>query len=405
MKVACLINYFHIKGMTFFMNNSSEKISIFEFMLLIVLFEIGTAIVVIRGADAKQNAWLAVIIATMFGIMLFSMYFKSFLWKEGSLYEILMACFGKKIGKVFSSVYTVYFIYLASRGLRDFTELLVSVVLPQTPIEFSSILFMTVSAYTLYLGFEVFSRTTVIFAPYIFVLLGAVTLFLWVNKSIDLTNLQPILGDGITPVFKAIFPDLLTFPFGELIVFTIILPQVVNVKKKFRHILLAIYTSGLIITVTIILNVSVLSESGYLRANFPLLSSAREISIANFLERIDAFVVFIVMLGVFTKVSIFLYCALKGLEAIYQQPYRYFAFPISMLSAAFSVLIAFSLNEHLKEGLDIIPYYLNIPLQIGLPMLIFAILLYKSKRGEGAKSEKNSKNVQKNRSKETEASS
>ncbi|MFC5731890.1 GerAB/ArcD/ProY family transporter [Cytobacillus gottheilii] len=387
------------------MNNSGEKISIFEFMLLIVLFEIGTAIVVIRGADARQNAWLAVSIAMVFGFLLFAMYFKSFLWKEGSLYEILIACFGNKLGKVFSSVYTVYFIYLASRGLRDFTEMLVSVVLPQTPIEFSSILFMAVSAYTLYLGFEVFSRTTVIFAPYIFVLLGAVTLFLWVNKSIDLTNLQPILADGIMPILKAVFPDLLTFPFGELIVFTIILPQVVNVKNSFRLILLAIYSSGLIITLTIILNVSVLSESGYLRANFPLLSSAREISIANFLERIDAFVVFIIMLGVFVKVSIFLFCALKGLEAIYEQPYRYFAFPIGMLAAAFSVLIAFSLNEHLKEGLEIVPYYLSIPLQIGLPMLVFSILFYKSKRGEGAEHEKNNKNLQKNRNKGNEASS
>ncbi|QVY62235.1 GerAB/ArcD/ProY family transporter [Cytobacillus gottheilii] len=386
------------------MYNTIEKISIYEFMLLIILYEVGTAIVVIIGAEAKQDAWLAVIIATALGLILFYIYYRSYLMKNGSFYELLLHCLGKKIGTVTIAAYTVYFIYLTSRVLRDFNEVLLTVVLPNTPIEFSSILFMGVVSYVLYLGFEVFSRTTVIFAPYLFLFLFAFAIFLIINSSVDLSNLQPVLSEGFKPVLKSIFPSLLTFPFGELIVFTIIFPQVVDADKSFKPMALAILTAGILITCTVIINISVLRESGYLRTNFPLLTTAREISIADFIERLDPFVVFIVMLGVFVKVSVYLYCALKGMEAIYKKPYRYFSFPIAMIAATSSVVIAFSLNEHLKEGLEIVPLYLHVPMQILIPMLIFVILLMKSRKKGDAENDKNHKNVQKNRGQGKETS-
>lgn len=386
------------------MYNTTEEISIYEFILLIILYEVGTAIVVIIGADAKQDAWIAVIIATALGIVLFFLYYRSYLLKDGSFYELLLHCLGKKIGTVFIVLYTVYFIYLTSRVLRDFNEVLLTVVLPNTPIEFSSILFMGVVSYVLYLGFEVFSRTTVIFAPYLFLFLFCFVIFLVINSSVDLSNLRPVLSEGFSPVLKSVFPSLLTFPFGELIVFTIIFPQVKNVKKSFKPIALAILSAGIIITITVIINISVLKESGYLRTNFPLLTTAREISIADFIERLDPFVVFIVMLGVFVKVSIYLYCALKGIEAIYKKPYRYFSFPIAMITATSSVMIAFSLNEHLKEGLEIVPLYLHVPMQIAIPMLIFFMLLMKSRKKGDVQNGQDNKDFQKNRGQGKETS-
>ncbi|WP_078381785.1 GerAB/ArcD/ProY family transporter [Sutcliffiella halmapala] len=370
-----------------------EQISLQQFILLFIFFEIGTSIVIAIATEAKQDAWIAVIIATVVGLVLMCIYYKSFKLKQGTLYELLSHSFGRHLSKLLKYAYIVYFLYCSCRVLRDFNELLVSAVLPNTPIEFTSFLFMAVVVYIIYFGLEVFSRTTTIFAPYMFLFLATITLFLWVNGSIDLSHLKPVLADGMGPVYRSLFPELLTFPFGELIVFTVIFPQVKNISKSIKPLLLAILISGIIILFYLILNISVIGPTSYARTTFPLLSTAREISIANFLERLDALVVFIVMLGVFVKVSIYFYCALKGLESIYKLPYRYFAFPMGMLTATFSVVIAYSFNEHIIEGLEIVPLYLHIPFQYILPFLVFIILLIKSKKGATSNLEKKNYNT------------
>ncbi|WP_223701607.1 GerAB/ArcD/ProY family transporter [Sutcliffiella deserti] len=370
------------------MKPTSEKISLQQFILLIVFFELGTSIVIGIGTEAKQDAWIAVIPATIAGVILVLMYYKAFKLGDGNLYDLFAQCFGKFLSKILIYTYVVYFLYAASRVLRDFNELLVTVVLPNSPIEFTSFLFMGVVIYVIYLGLEVFSRTATIFAPYMILFLLAITVFLWVNGNIDFSNLRPVLAEGIQPVYQAFFPQLLTFPFGEMVVFTVIFPHVNKLKKSSKPLWMATAVSGFIIILYIVINIAVLGPEGYARTTFPLLSSAREISIADFIERLDALVVFIEMLGVFVKVSIYFYCVLKGLEAVHKVTYRYFAFPVGMLIATFSIIIAYSFNEHLIEGLDIVPLYLHIPFQYLIPSLVFVILLIKSRKGGNSNHEK-----------------
>ena len=59
-----------------------------------------------------------------------------------------------------------------------------------------------------------------------------ILIFLLTSGEIQLHNIEPILGDGIKPILKAMFPSLFVFPFGELVVFTIILTSVTQLKKS-----------------------------------------------------------------------------------------------------------------------------------------------------------------------------
>ena len=54
-------------------------------------------------------------------------------------------------------------------------------------------------------------------------------------------------------------------------------------------------------------------------------------------------------LGVITKVSVYIYCGLKGMEYIFRLPYRYFTVPISMLVSCFSILVTVNYGDHLKS--------------------------------------------------------
>lgn len=126
-----------------------------------------------------------------------------------------------------------------------------------------------------------------------------------------------------------------------------------------------------------------------LRSNFPLLSAARLVSISNFLQRIDAIVVFSMMLGTLVKSCIYIYGGLKALEYIFNQTFRYFSMPMACVVGVFTTLIARNYSDHMNEGLQSNPFLLHLPLQFGLPTLMVFIMLIKQWQKSGSKKKMN----------------
>lgn len=363
------------------MNNSlNEKLSLWQFFLIIFIFETGSSVVVAISGEAKKDAWIAVFIATFIGVIIMLYYF--FMIKLGdnkNLFQIMELCLGKYLGKIVILLYIIYFFYIAARVLRDFGELMVSTIFEKTPIEFLSLTMILLIAYILLLGIEVLGRTSEIFIPYIVIFILFLGLGIFLSEEMDLSNLLPILGDGIKPIIKAIFPTLIGFPFGELIAITVLIPKVTKIKNAKKVGILSVFLSGLLLVYSTVIQIGTLGENIRGRSNFPMLSAAREISLLNFIERVDLIIVFIVMFGIIVKVSVFFYGGLIGLEQIFKIPYRQFVLPMGFLIAYFSIIISKHFPEHIEEGLKIVPLYLHMPLQIGIPLLILPFLYFKKK--------------------------
>jgi spore germination protein KB len=358
-----------------------ENISLWQLFVLIITYETGSAVIVTIGNEAKQDAWLAILLASVIGVVLVRMY--CFLLSQvpnKNLFEITETVLGRIAAIGLSFAYILFFFYSASRDLRDFDELMATAILPDTPIEVISVTLILVIAYILYLGLEVLGRTSEIFIPYIMGFILILTFLLLFSGEIRLTNLQPILAEGVHPIIKAVFPGLLGFPFGELIVFTVVMVYTNKFKYVGKVSMIAVGMSGLLLSVATILQISTLGVDARSRSNFPLLGAARHISIANFIERVDALVVFIMMLGVLIKISLFFYGGLKGLEYIFRIPYRYFVFPMAMLIALFSILIAENFAEHIQEGLKFVPLFIHMPFEIGIPIFLLLIVLWKHRK-------------------------
>lgn len=364
------------------MNSSNvEKLSLWQFFLLIFIFETGSSVIVTIAGEAKKDAWIAVLLATFIGILLMFFYF--YIIKKGdyqNLFQIIEFCFGKYLGNLIILCYIIYFFYIASRVLRDFGELMVSTIFTKTPIEFLSLTMMLLIAYILTLGVEVLGRTSEIFIPYIVLFILFVGVGVVMSGEMEFTNLLPVFEDGFKPIVKAIFPTLIGFPFGELIAFMLIIPKVTNYKKSKLVSLVSVFLSGLLLVYTTVIQIGTLGENIRRRSNFPLLSTAREISLLNFIERVDLLIVFIVMFGIIVKVSVFFYGGLIGVEQIFKKSYRQFVLPLALLLAFSSVVISKDFAEHIEEGLIIIPYFFHMPFQLGLPSLILIILLFKKRR-------------------------
>ncbi|KAB7706980.1 GerAB/ArcD/ProY family transporter [Bacillus aerolatus] len=363
------------------------KISAYQLFVLIVLFEIGSALLVPLAIEAKQDAWLAILLGMTGGFFIFFMYHRLYLYYPDCLpTTYVQKIIGKFCGRILAFLYMIYFLYLAARVLRDFGEVLAVIAYPVTPITLNHAFLVLVVIYTVRKGIEVLARTGELFFVLIYLLAISGFILLLVSGLIDLNNLKPMLEEGLSPVIKVAFTQSLFFPFGEAVVFAMILPYLNNPKKAKIIGLSALGLSGINLAISMTVNIGVLGVSQVLRTQFPLLSTIQMIQLAEFLERLDIFFMLAVIVLGFFKISLFFYAAVIGTADLFhiKKPSQ-LAFPIGFVLLFLSIIIASNIMEHFREGLQIVPVYLHLPFQIILPLLLLIIAFFKNrkKRGQG----------------------
>ncbi|MGM0885300.1 MAG: GerAB/ArcD/ProY family transporter, partial [Bacillota bacterium] len=154
------------------------RISPGQLLTLIVLFDMGTAILHVLAISAGKDAWLAILLGTAGGLIIFRVYASLFrLYPELPLTGYIRAILGKWIGWPLGLLYILFFINGAARDLRDGGDLIISSVMDQTPIIVINAVMILSIVYVLYKGIEVLARTGQIFM-FILVVLGLLSVFL-----------------------------------------------------------------------------------------------------------------------------------------------------------------------------------------------------------------------------------
>ncbi|PGY08449.1 GerAB/ArcD/ProY family transporter [Bacillus sp. AFS031507] len=357
------------------------KISATQLFVLVVLFEMGSAILVGIASDAKQDAWIAILLGLTGGIMIFFIYYKLYIYyPDLPLTSYVQKITGKWLGRFIGLLYIVYFIYCASRVLRDFGELLTTTIYNSTPLFVINSLMIITIIYAIHKGFEVLARVGEIYfgVVYLTAILGM--MLITFSGLIHLGNLKPILENGLKPVIKTFLSQTINFPFGEMVVFTMLLPFI-NDKKKAKIVCLSgMILSGINITITVVVNISVLGVELFRRSNFPLLTTIGRIQIADFIERLDVLFMLYLVIGGFFKIAIYYYAAVAGAADIFQiSNQRKLGFPIGMIVLFASITIASNYAEHIKEGLVIVPTYLHWPFQIIIPSVLLIIAFFRNR--------------------------
>jgi spore germination protein KB len=360
------------------------KISASQLFILMVLFEMGSALLVSLAIDAKQDAWLAILLGMVLSIVLLLVYHKLY-WYYPDLLptEYMQKILGKVMGTVLAFIYLFFFMYDASRVLRDFGEMLLTFAYPETPLFIANALLMLVVIYMVRKGIEVIARSGELLFSLMFILSVLGFILIISSGLIDFTNLQPVLEEGIIPVLKVVFTQTLYFPFTEVIVFTMILPYMNNPKKVKLTMICATGLSGINLILTMLINISVLGVGLTARSQFPLLSTVQTIQVADFLERLDVFFMLALVIGIFFKISLLFYAAVIGSASLFKikSPSR-LAYPLGLVVLFMSMTIASNFQEHIHEGLDVVMFVLHMPLFVVIPILLLLIAFLKNKKNK-----------------------
>ncbi|GAB1763464.1 MULTISPECIES: GerAB/ArcD/ProY family transporter [Priestia] len=362
------------------------RISASQLFILMVLFELGTSLLLPVAIQANQDAWLSILLGMLGSLILFLIYCKLYSYYPSLLpTEYMQKILGKTIGSVLAFLYMFYFIYNMARVLRDLGEMLLTFSYSDTPLFIANALLILVIIYTVRKGIEVVARSGEVFFIFMYVL--AVTGFFLIVCSglIDFKNLQPVLEKGIFPVLKVVLVQTLYFPFGEAIVFSMILPYLNNPKKAKATMLCATGLSGINLTITMLINISVLGVDLTARSQFPLLSTVQSIQVADFLERLDVFFMLALVIGGFSKISILFYSAMIGTANLFKiKSPSQLSYPIGIIVLFMSLTISSNFQEHLYEGIGIEMFFIQIPFIAIIPVLLFLVALLKNRRNQKA---------------------
>ncbi|KRG12733.1 GerAB/ArcD/ProY family transporter [Lederbergia galactosidilytica] len=358
------------------------KISPTQLFVLILLFELGSALLYPIGTDANQNAWLAILIAMVGGFAIFLIHYALYSYYPDQLpTTYTQKILGKFFGKIASFLFMLFIMYLAARALRDFGEMLAIIGYPRTPLIINHFILILVAIYAVRKGIEVIGRTGEILFAFIYILAIFGFIFIIASDLIHLNNLKPFLEDGILPVIKVAFTHVVFFPFGEVFVYAMIFPYVNKPKKIKKAGLLALLLIGINLAISTAINISVLGYTKIERTQFPLLNTIQAIEIAEFLQRLDIFFMLSIIILGFFKVAIYFYVVVIGVADLFKvKESSQLAVPLAFVIIFLSIVVANNSLEHIAEAKKISSIYVQFPFQVLIPTFLLLIAFFKKRK-------------------------
>lgn len=335
---------------------------------IMVMFILGSALVLGTGGESKQDIWIAILIAIAMTAPVLFIYARLLVIFPGKgLYEILEIVFGKVIGRIAAVPFIWYAFHLGSLVTRNFTEFINIVSIPETPQYIIAIFMMVLCIWAVKAGVEVVGRWTSIVLPILIItIFGVSVLFI---PLIDLKNIKPVLYEGIKPVLTSSFA-ILSFPFAETVVFTMILQNLKPKSSPYKVYYWGLLIGGLIILIVSVRNILVLGIANVSILYFPSYAAVRLINIGNFLQRIEVLVSMVFLFAGFIKINICLYGASTGIANLLGiRNYKDIVAPIGLLMMLLSIIIYRNTMEMFEWANKVYPFY-SIPFELLLPVII-----------------------------------
>jgi spore germination protein KB len=366
-------------------NGSGAKAEIGKYQLAaaIIVFEIGSTPMFLLGIDAKQNAWLSMLIGSAAGLLvLLPCLYLQRLSGDADWTDMLRRQLGRGFGGFIAALYVVLLAYESMRNVRDFGALAQAALLPQTPMWFVMGVVTAIACYAVRSGIAVLFRMIELFFPALVFGTVMIILLFFISGLPDHHRLLPFLENGIGPVIGQAFPELISFPFGQVFVFLLFWRYVREPKQAMRTSLAAYAFVSLFLAGMSALTLSILGANVATVMAYPFIEAVQLIQIADFLERLDIVVTLIVFFGLFVKLAVFYMASNLIASSITGISKRVCAVVIgaAIYAAAF---LEPNQTFHIWLGIEVQPKYAWIYQEI-VPLLVLGIALLRRKGKSGA---------------------
>ncbi|MDP4098209.1 spore germination protein [Paenibacillus sp. P96] len=361
------------------MNKVTTEVSQLAFTL--AAFEIGSTTLFLLGSKAKQDAWLAMLIGAVGGFLLLLLHLGIVRMDSGhDLFELCKKYMGKWLGSVIGIAFVFYFTYESSRNLRDIGDLATLTLLNRTPTAIVTLLALLVIADSIHLG----PRAWFLIVSVLFYLIaiGYVMLLLIISFTglIHPQFMFPILENGWKPVWEAAIPEIISFPFGQTVLFLVFFRLVSRNQKINKSIMFTYWLTAILLIGVNQICILVLGPDLAASTTYPLFQVTQLTKVDKIIERADPLFAMILFLGLGIKSAAFYIGAVIGMSRITVVKYKVWIvvvgtviYSLTFLSPVFTEFLWIGLHIALDRVWPIF--------QIALPLLLFFTMsIRKNKR-------------------------
>ncbi|GMQ62909.1 GerAB/ArcD/ProY family transporter [Vallitalea maricola] len=323
-----------------------EVISNRQGISMIILIMLSESFVINPIKNTNKDIWITILIAIGITCIISAMYCRILIrYPSKNLYEILVTVFGKIIGNAICILYILYCFYVGALVLTTFSLFTSVVGLVNTPKLIIAAGVIVLVIFGIKSGLEVLGRWSEFFVKIIYpIILLTIPLML---TMVEVFNLTPVLEDGIQPIAKGAI-EMITFPLAEIFTFMLILntKSIRNSKSIYKLFLIGLLLGGFILFCTHVSAYLCLGEFAYSTSYFPIYRAVSRINIRDILQRVEAIIAIIFIIGGFIKITVYLLAGCKGIAALFKlKDYKSIATPIGILVMIISITTVSSIME------------------------------------------------------------
>lgn len=322
--------------------------------------------------------WYMTLISAATAALLFlPIYFLLKRFPDKNITQINDLVLGKVAGSAFSFIAGIFLLAIVAINFREFTEMLKTYVLPNSPPSFIMIVFLMGVIALSFMGLETIARYAKLL---IYVLIAGYFLVVILSiKNFKFAHILPILGFGLD---KTIINGLLRSSFyGDVVIVAFIASSLHGIKEIKRIAFSSILISGILTSSALLTFSLVFPYTTAQELTAPMYEMAAMIQYGSFLQQMDPFFLFFWNFGSFIEISIIFYCAIINYCYVFRisdkrpiiLPMATLVFCISLIPKGISEVIGREIEFIRKWGW--IFYFVP-------SMIVLVIAVIRKKKGE-----------------------
>ena len=244
----------------------------------------------------NQASWIAPVFSGLF-MLLFMLVLWSLIKENRNFYQHLEYSFGSVISKIVAVLYIIWGVLLTSIQMRYYSQRVASTIYTEIAMDVFVIILVGICVYSLKNGISVLARMNELLLPLIAVV--AIFMLALLTPDIKVKVLVPV-NDWASLVHVSVF-NVASFGYLSFILFFV---DEINDKESFKKhgiisiCALTLFSVWLFITVIGTLGPHIIEKLPY-----PFFAVVKQISLGEFLQHIEAFVITLWILSDFVLIS------------------------------------------------------------------------------------------------------
>lgn len=354
------------------MKLDKTQISGSQFMFAITCFiQASTLLTSFLSSITMQDSWLAVLFGAIACLPLLWLFRTlMIMFPDKNLLQILDEVFGPVAGKIIGVAYAWFFLTLTSLNLMDMGDFSKLTIMVETPKLVLVIMCMLVCAWAVRFGIKSVARYSTLFTVTAFFIL-AVTVLLVLNQA-DFENFLPMFDQPAMKYVQATHISA-TIPFGELVVFLMIRPNVkMSRSETTKYLFSGFAMGGFTVLVVMMRDIAVLDNTMQL-FTLPGLVTLRLVNLGEALSRIEIIFAIVLIMLFFFKVSLLYYVTVITIAQLLKiKVYRRIVLVAGALIIAYGFTLYPNPIEHTASSQEIVPIVWTL-FEAVIPLLTFII--------------------------------